>query len=1048
MVLLAGSFASWMLGQVADAGRKRLSVWVLGTDQERALRRVADVAVQRTARELCPEDIEQAAAMAMVINQLFSDPVPPEAPPEDATLLEAIQAQIARQLAPLDDPELTGTGRSSSELLGEPAAMLAEKLAGQLLREIRGRGARGGPLAPLASQLNFDLAYLQGQRLEGMLARLVGGLLLEAAPAVSRTLPRDVVSFTDRQAELSLLRQALPRRTDAGGVVRIGAIDGMAGAGKTAFAVHAAHKLASRFPDGQLFVRLHGHTPGHRPAEPADVLAALLLADGIAPQQVPQDIETREELWRDRMAGRRTLLLFDDASGSDQLLPLLPGTAGTLVLVTSRHRLPVLSDALAVTVDVMDAGEAARLLVKLAGRPGLVAGDDAVGRLAELCGFLPLAISLMAGQLKHHRSWTVAYQAAELEAATDRLAMMTAENLSVAAAFDLSYRTLPPACQRLLRRLGLHPGTDFDAYAAAALDGTDLGITRTTLDELFAYHLIDEPVQGRYRFHDLIRAYARNLAAADPAPDRDQALDRLLGYYLHTARAADRHLARRTPARPPELAQGPPQCAPDLPARKDAVSWMDSERQTLHAAVDYAAAHGRPIHAIAISAAMHGYLCGQGHWIQALTLHRTALESAEHANEPAAEAGALIDLGTIQRLIQEYPAAVAGITRALELYRGLGNRLGEATARNELAILQYLTSDYQAAIASFTAALELFRDSGDRLGEADALDYLGFVKYLAGDYPAATSYLESALEVSRDLSNRAKEASSRHHLGSVLARTGDYPAAMANLEGALELVRSLGNPLGEAHALYGLADVQARSGDHRGAAESRAQALLLYRRLGDRLGEANALNDLGTGQHQAGNYAAAAANLDRALHLYQEIGSQLGEANARTNLAAGQLDTGGYDAATANLTRALQLYRSVGNRFGEAAAITNLGEARHLAGDQQAAVANLTDALELYRNIGNPDGEASVLNSLGQVSLASAKPHDGRAHYEQALAIAATIGSPLEEARALEGIGLCQIQNGQPDDASANLRQALAIYRRLESRNVQRVEAALRDLGR
>ena len=367
-----------------------------------------------------------------------------------------------------------------------------------------------------------------------------------AAGAATRTLPRDIASFTGRQQELEQLAEAA---AGAGGVVGIHAIGGMAGVGKTAFAVHAAHRLADRFPGGQIFLPLHGHTPGQQPVDPADALASLLLTAGVPAAQIPPGLEARMALWRDRLAGQQLLLVLDDAAGSEQVRPLLPGAGGSLVLVTSRRHLSALEDATAVSLDTLPPGEAAALLVRLAGRAGLRPDDPAVGELTRLCGFLPLAIGMVARQLHHHPAWTAAGRAAELAAAVDRLELMATENLSVAAAFNLSYADLTEDQQRLFRRLGLHPGADIDAYAAAALDGTDLGAARRGLEALYDQYLIAEPAQGRYRLHDLIREHARALAGRlDPDGDRDEATTRLLDYYQHTAAHAGALIARQ--ARP------------------------------------------------------------------------------------------------------------------------------------------------------------------------------------------------------------------------------------------------------------------------------------------------------------------------------------------------------------------------------------------------------------------------------------------------------------------------------------------------------------------
>ena len=277
-----------------------------------------------------------------------------------------------------------------------------------------------------------------------------------------------------------------------GGVVGICAIDGMAGIGKTTFAVHAAHRLAGTFPDGQFFLPLHAHTAGQRPVGPADALGSLLLAAGVPAAQIPPGLEARVARWRGQVAGKKILLLLDDAAGHEQVRPLLPGTADSLVLVTSRRRLTALDDTAVITLDPMPPAQAAALLARLAARAGISAADPAVGELARLGGYLPLAIGMLASQLRHHPAWT-RRPGHRPGRARDRLALMRAENLSVAAAFGLSYHDLTSGQRRLFRRLGLIPGSSFDAYAAAALDGTTLDVARRGLEDLYDQHLLTEP---------------------------------------------------------------------------------------------------------------------------------------------------------------------------------------------------------------------------------------------------------------------------------------------------------------------------------------------------------------------------------------------------------------------------------------------------------------------------------------------------------------------------------------------------------------------------
>jgi transcriptional regulator with XRE-family HTH domain len=270
------------------------------------------------------------------------------------------------------------------------------------------------------------------------------GAAVPGGPAVAamQALPRDVGSFTGREEELARLLRSLASAAAGGGLAGIYAIDGMAGAGKTTFAVHAAHRLAGSFPDGQFFVPLHAHTPGQRPVTPADALASLLLTAGVATQHIPPGLEARAGRWRDHVAGRKILLLLDDVAGHEQVRPLLPGTAGSLVLITSRRRLAALEDATVISLDTLPPADAVALLARLADRPELGADPDTAGEIARLCGYLPLAIGMLARQLRHHPARAGAELAADLAAARDRLAVMRAENLSVAAAFGLSYQEL------------------------------------------------------------------------------------------------------------------------------------------------------------------------------------------------------------------------------------------------------------------------------------------------------------------------------------------------------------------------------------------------------------------------------------------------------------------------------------------------------------------------------------------------------------------------------------------------------------------------------
>ena len=848
-----------------------------------------------------------------------------------------------------------GAGLTQEELA--EAAGLSPRSVSDLERGVH-RAARQDTARLLADALGLDgperavfVAAARGRAPAGE----AGDGPLGGLAAVTRTLPRDIAAFTGRAAELERLMAGAVADGGAGrGVVGICAIGGMAGIGKTTLAVHAAHQLAEHFPDGQVFLPLHAHTPGQRPVDPADALASLLLMAGLAAQAIPPGLDARAACWRDYLAGKKILLVLDDAAGHDQVQPLLPGTARCLVLITSRRRLAALEDAAVISLDTLPPGEAAELLARLAHRPGLAARDAAVGEIVRLCGYLPLAVALLAAQLRHHPAWTTAGLAAELAAARDRLEVMHAESLSVAAAFDLSYRDLSGGQRRLFRRLGQHPGPDIDASAAAALAGTGLATAQRHLQALYDQHLITEPTTGRYRLHDLIREHARELAAADDPATREAATGQLLDYYLHTALAASEHLPAwnyRSVALPPAR---PPACAPPISTHRQARIWMETERANLHAATGYAAANARPQPAMLIPAAMADFLWARGYWDQALSLHQTALAAARRAGDRAGEARALILLGPVQIMTGDPAGATATFQQALALYRGLGDRAGQGEAISDIGFVHGLTGNFDAAAACQRQARDLFRDLGDRRGQAGAL----------------------------------------YSLGSVYSRTGDSPAAAAHLEQALRLFRDLGLRHGESEALIELAGVQKLTGDYPTAATTLRQARALCRQLGDRYKQAWILNDLGVLQRLTGNYTAAAVSNQHALEQFRDLGQRSGQACALNELGLVQQLTGDYPAAAANHQQAFQIYRDLGQRLEQAEVLNSLGELSARSAASRQARDHHRQALAIARELGLPLEEARALEGIGRSHLHDGHTAEGTAHLEQALAIYQRIGAP------------------------------------------------------
>jgi tetratricopeptide (TPR) repeat protein/transcriptional regulator with XRE-family HTH domain len=799
--------------------------------------------------------------------------------------------------------EATGLSPRSISDLERGLTRTARKDTGALLA-----GALGLP--GMAGELFVAAARGKAAPAEVLAARQGAGPGAFAA-AATRALPRDIAAFTGRQAELVQLMGALA--TADGGVVRIHAIDGMAGIGKTAFAVHAAHRLARSFPDGQFFLPLHAHTPGQRPVGPADALASLLLTAGAAAAQIPPGLDDRAGRWRDHMAGKKILLLLDDAASHEQIRLLLPGTAGSLVLVTSRRRLTALDASTVISLGTLPRAEAATLLVRLAARPGLRAHDAAVGELTRLCGCLPLAIGMLASQLRHHPVWTAGQVTAELAAAKDRLALMYAENVSVAAAFDLSYADLTPGSQRLFRLLGLVPGPSFDGGAAAALAGTGLDAARRCLGELYDQHLIGEPTPGRYRMHDLIREHARALAGrVDPDGDRDGATARLLDYYQYTAARAAALIASRTD---PALARPDgaiPAAVPDLAGREQALAWTRAERASLLACLDHATRTGQHARVVALTAGLARLLELDGPWAEAITRHTAAIRAARHLGDRLGQAHALTHLGVVRWLTGEYLAAAQAHEQALGFYRDLGDLLGQAHALTAVGVARLRTGEYPAAAQALEQALGTYRDLGDRSGQADVLGYLGEVRRAAGEYPAAAQALDQALGIYRDVGWRGGEAQALTHLGVVRWRTGEHPAAAHALDQALGIYRDLGNRSGQAHVLIHLGEVKRAAGEYPAAARALDQALGIYRDLGWRLGEAEALNERATLHRATGDLAQAEGCHRQALDLARDIGSSWVEAHALADLGRCALAADHADEAEDSLQQALEIFQRIG----------------------------------------------------------------------------------------------------------------------------------------
>jgi DNA-binding SARP family transcriptional activator/tetratricopeptide (TPR) repeat protein len=787
---------------------------------------------------------------------------------------------------------LTVVAIRALDAIGEPRQ--AVDLASRSIRALR---AQGLDPSPALRQAQIDALRPKDQPERA-----------RTGPAHAQ-LPPDTPAFTGRQGELDQLLHLVGdgRATDR---VVVCTVEGMPGIGKTAFAIHAARQLAIHFPDGQLFIDLHGFTPGTDPVKPETALDRILRTLGVATQHIPTDPDERAAVYRERLAATRTLLVLDNASSEAQVQPLLPGAPGCLALITSRRRLTALDDAHAIRLEVLSEVDAAALFTIIAGPGRVSATDPALAQIIALCGNIPLALRIAAARLHNRPTWPARHLAVRLHDQAQRMSQLDDGARSLHAAFTVSYEHLTTEEQRLFRQLGMHPGTDFDLYAASALADTAPETADVLLEGLVDHNLLMQPTAGRYQLHDLVRIHARTLARTDSAEDRDRARRRLLNYYLYAARCADQLITRWTMNHTPPI-EYTPASTPDFRTDTQAAAWMEAERANLTALVDAAVQHGLTYGAIALPAALHGALRLQGHWVLDQRLQRIALATAQRNGDRQNQANALLCLGDIEAVIGQHIRAADTLMKAQNAYQDAGDRLGQANTLSSLAQVHRLTARFSQAEEDLRNALGIYRALGDGLGQANALTTLGNIHKQTGQYPEAHQSLEDALQLCTRLGHRAGQAEALTDLGEVQQATGQYTEAGRTLRQALDLYQQLGNPLGQATALARLGHIRHLTGKDTAAEQELRQALDLYRRLGHRQGQAETMVFLGAVQHTLRQYPEAADTLKRAISLFQQLDHRLGQADALTAMAAIHQAAGRPWDATECHRRALELYRQI-----------------------------------------------------------------------------------------------------------------------------------------
>ncbi len=718
-------------------------------------------------------------------------------------------------------------------------------------------------------------------------ARFTLAVLRRAQPAPAtpvsgprpQQLPRDATWFTGRGAELEDL---LAMATDshlmpAGPTVMISAIDGMAGIGKTALAVHTARRLAGRFPDGQLFLDLHGFTEGMAPVGPADALDRLLRDVGVPGERIPAGLEERAALWRSVLAGRRMLIVLDNAAAEAQVQPLIPGAAGCLVLVTSRRCLAALEATHVVSLDTLPEADAVKLLIRTANRPELIADTpDSMAELVEvvqLCGGLPLAIRIAAARLKHRRAWTVADLAQRLRGLDQRLTALDDGQRSVSVALHLSYQYLSPDAQRLYRLLGLHPGPDVEPYAAAALAATGLDGVRRLLDGLVDHHLLQEPTPGRYRFHDLVRAHAVDTATSEATESpRRAALDRLLDHYRHTAATAmDAAYPHERKRRPTVPAVDTP--TPDLTDRARANRWLDTELANLLAAAQHAATHNLPEHTWQLSAILGRHLLTRGRHRDAHTLHQHAFDLARRFGNHQAELEALNGLGDVHRRLGRAEQSGDHYRRALQIAQDIGDHNGELDALDGLGTVYWLLGRHELAGDHYQRALHIAQDVGDLVGERNALQGLGDIRRMLGHHEQAGDHYRLALQIAQDIGHRNGELQALNGLGHIHRAQGRHEHAADCYQQVFDLAHEIGSSNWQFEALQGLGRLHHATGHPELALTHHAQALRYATDLAQPTDQARAHDGLAHAHHTLNQHDQARRHWQHALDILTNLGT-------------------------------------------------------------------------------------------------------------------------------------------------------------------------------
>jgi len=661
-------------------------------------------------------------------------------------------------------------------------------------------------------------------------------------------LPATVATFTGRHSELTRLDALLttidhddpsapdPPRGDHPPAVVVSAVSGTAGVGKTALAMHWAHRVADRFPDGQLYINLRGFGPGEQVVAPAEALRRFLDALDVPAKRIPADLDAQAALYRSRLAERRMLIVLDNARDSGQVRPLLPGAASCLVLVTSRNQLPglIADGAHHIDLNLLAVAEARQLLARHLGAHRVAAEPAAVAQIITRCARLPLAVALVAARATTQPRVALRVVADELADARQRWQTLTGDDphTDLRAVFSWSYQALTPAAARLFRLLGLHPSPDIGAPAAASLAGQAPDTVRPVLAELTRASLLAEPTPGRYTFHDLLHDYAHQLAATtDTDAQRLAATGRILDHYLHTAHPAARLLDPThdpIPLTPPRAGVTPEQ----LTAETQAWDWFSVQRPVLLAVVGHAAATGHDTHTWQLAWTLWSFLERRGHWHDQTSVGQAAVAAAQRLADPAAQLPSHRLLASAYIRLGRFDDAHTQLRQALDLATRTGEQTGQAHTHYVIAFLWTRRNQPEKALHHAHHALCLFQATGHQIGQARALNAIGWCRALLGECRQALTHCRQALAAHQQVGDRGGEANAWDCLGYAHHHLGDYTRALTCYQHALTLYQDVGGQDYKADTLAHLGDLYHATGQPHAARDTWQQALTILDDLG------------------------------------------------------------------------------------------------------------------------------------------------------------------------------------------------------------------------